>query len=291
MQCLVRVSNNTIIIYLVVHNKNPIQEVRQRNNSTPYTKGVMRSSPMRQSVLPSFLSSGGLHVCTVLLLAATAARPSLALLACTTDHSGNYNLRQQKQYGHGKYRHNCHPSGGFRSTARREKPPISPFVLRLNRIFAEWEECVEDERGSLSLQLTPEDNRSKHIEDILKLKEGDTIKTGVLDVGICDHGRIEKISVGRPKRKGGFEKGTVGPCIYIGEKSKLTSQVHVRPRIDILLAVPRPLRLERILTAVAMMGVGRIILIDAEKVEKDFFGSHLFRRPEEMRKCFIEGSR
>ena len=53
--------------------------------------------------------------------------------------------------------------------------------------------------------------------------------------------------------------------------------------------MPRPLRLERILTVVAMMGVGRVILIDAEKVEKDFFGSHLFRNPQEVKKCFVEG--
>ena len=247
----------------------------------------MRSSSIRSSVLSSLIiSSGGLQL--LLLLATT--RSSSALIPCASYNSCNVNPSQRKQLQEqGKYGHKRNTALSFTSTAWREKPPISPFVLRLNRIFAELDECVEDEHGSLSLQLSPDDYRSKHIEDILQLKEGDTIKTGVLNLGVCDHGRIEKISVGRPKKKGGFEKGTEGPCLYIGEKSELASQTNYRPRVDILLAVPRPLRLERILTVVAMMGVGRIILIDAEKVEKDFFGSHLFRRPEEMRKCFIEG--
>lgn len=247
-----------------------------------YALFSMRSSCVRSSVLSSLIiSSSGLHL--LLLLATT--RSSLALIPCTS-----YVSRNVKQYReHGKCGHKYDTTLRFTSTTRREKPPVSPFILHLNRIFAELDECIENEHGSLSLQLSRDDYRSKHIEDVLKLKEGDTIKTGVLNVGVCDHGRIEKIYVGRPKKKGGFEKGTEGPCVYLGEKSDLTSQINSRPRIDILLAVPRPLRLERILAVVAMMGVGRIILIDAEKVEKAFFGSHLFRRPEEMRRCFIEG--
>ena len=45
-----------------------------------------------------------------------------------------------------------------------------------------------------------------------------------------------------------------------------------RPQVDLILAVPRPLRLERLLSVVSCQGVGRIILIGAKKVEKDFFG-------------------
>ena len=244
----------------------------------------MKGSKSRSSALSSLIiSSGGLHL---LLLMATT-RSSFALAPCAAWSNRHLHPRQRRQrQENGNSYHKYNAALSYTSTARREKRPISPFVLRLNRIFAELDECVENEHGSLSLHLSPDDYRSKHIEDILKLKEGDTVKTGVLDLGICDRGRIEKTSVGRE----GLEKRIEGPCIYIGEKSELAKQQKFRPRIDILLAVPRPLRLERILTVVAMMGVGRIILIDAEKVEKDFFGSHLFRRPTEMRKCFVEGT-
>jgi hypothetical protein len=55
-------------------------------------------------------------------------------------------------------------------------------------------------------------------------------------------------------------------------------------------AVPRPLRLERILSVISCIGVGNLVLIGASKVQNDYFGSHLFRRPEEMKKCLVEGS-
>jgi 16S rRNA U1498 N3-methylase RsmE len=59
--------------------------------------------------------------------------------------------------------------------------------------------------------------------------------------------------------------------------------------VDLILAVPRPLRLERILPVVSCIGVGRLVLVGASKVQADYFGSHLFRRPAEMRKGLVEG--
>ena len=124
----------------------------------------MRSSSIRSSVLSSLIiSSGGLQL--LLLLATT--RSSSALIPCASYNSCNVNPSQRKQLQEqGKYGHKRNTALSFTSTAWREKPPISPFVLRLNRIFAELDECVEDEHGSLSLQLSPDDYRSKHIEDI-----------------------------------------------------------------------------------------------------------------------------
>ena len=54
-------------------------------------------------------------------------------------------------------------------------------------------------------------------------------------------------------------------------------------------AVPRPLRLERILSVVSCIGVGKLVLTGASKVQNDYFGSHLLRRPDEMKKCLVEG--
>ena len=65
--------------------------------------------------------------------------------------------------------------------------------------------------------------------------------------------------------------------------------VGARPLVDLILAVPRPLRLERILPVVSCIGVGRLVLIGASKVQADYFGSHLFRRPAELRKGLVEG--
>jgi hypothetical protein len=59
---------------------------------------------------------------------------------------------------------------------------------------------------------------------------------------------------------------------------------------SVLSAVPRPLRLERILSVISCIGVGSLVLTGASKVQNDYFGSHLFRRPEEMKICLVEGT-
>jgi 16S rRNA U1498 N3-methylase RsmE len=61
--------------------------------------------------------------------------------------------------------------------------------------------------------------------------------------------------------------------------------------VDIILAVPRPLRLERLLPVLSCLGVHRVFLVGAEKVERAFFGSHLLRAPPPplLRRCLLEG--
>ncbi|CAN0538678.1 unnamed protein product, partial [Ectocarpus sp. 8 AP-2014] len=56
-----------------------------------------------------------------------------------------------------------------------------------------------------------------------------------------------------------------------------------------MLAVPRPLQLERILPVVASLGVTTIVLCQAKKVPKFYFGSHFFRDPPSVREKLIEG--
>ncbi|CAM9429926.1 unnamed protein product [Choristocarpus tenellus] len=56
-----------------------------------------------------------------------------------------------------------------------------------------------------------------------------------------------------------------------------------------MLAVPRPLQLERILPMVSSLGISTLVLCGANKVEKMYFGSHLFREPETLRAKLVEG--
>ncbi|KAG5179563.1 RNA methyltransferase-domain-containing protein [Tribonema minus] len=62
-----------------------------------------------------------------------------------------------------------------------------------------------------------------------------------------------------------------------------------RPRVDLLLAAPRPLQLERMLPMISSLGVDSLVLINAAKVEKSYFGSHLMRKPEALRAKLVEG--
>ena len=61
------------------------------------------------------------------------------------------------------------------------------------------------------------------------------------------------------------------------------------PRVSLLLALPRPLQLRRILPMACQLGLDRIVLSNARKVPKDYFGSSLFRKPETLRGLLVEG--
>ena len=171
-------------------------------------------------------------------------------------------LKNQNVFAFQTSTHSVKVSASSKSIERHKER----FILKLNRIFAEKDEVIEESDGSLVLKLKPTDNRFAHITKILKLNKGDTVKTGILDFGIYDFGKILNI----PSKYSIKSDLTEDLEIHMGNINKLTT--NKRPQIDLILALPRPLRLERILTTTAMMGLGRLILVDAEKVEKDFFG-------------------
>jgi len=61
-----------------------------------------------------------------------------------------------------------------------------------------------------------------------------------------------------------------------------------RPAIDLLLALPRPKVLRRLWAQLAAIGVGRIILTNAERVERNYFDTHILA-PEFYEPLLIEG--
>ena len=61
-----------------------------------------------------------------------------------------------------------------------------------------------------------------------------------------------------------------------------------RPQVDLLLAMPRPKVLKRLWAQLAALGVGRIVLLRAEKVERYYFDSHVIA-PEFYDKLLREG--
>ena len=63
-----------------------------------------------------------------------------------------------------------------------------------------------------------------------------------------------------------------------------------RPRVDLLLALPRPSNIASFLHIASQMGVSNIILCNAAKVQPDYFGSHLLRPPQKnMREALKAG--
>jgi RsmE family RNA methyltransferase len=61
-----------------------------------------------------------------------------------------------------------------------------------------------------------------------------------------------------------------------------------RPAIDLLLATPRPKVMRRLWAQIAALGVGQIILTNAEKVERNYFDTHMLEH-DTYRALLIEG--
>jgi RsmE family RNA methyltransferase len=61
-----------------------------------------------------------------------------------------------------------------------------------------------------------------------------------------------------------------------------------RPRVDLLLALPRPKVMRRLWAQLAAIGVGQIILTNAERVERHYFDTHVLTEAT-YRPLLIEG--
>ena len=115
---------------------------------------------------------------------------------------------------------------------------------------------------------------------------GQTLKTGELDglVGTSVITEIRDLHVraeGSPQRGSGLLAGTVVVECSHAEKAP-------EPWFDLILAPPRPRVLKRLLPQLAALGVGNIVLVGAEKVEKSFWGAQLLREPV-YRPLLVEG--
>jgi len=111
--------------------------------------------------------------------------------------------------------------------------------------------------------------RAEHVLTILHGEVGQTLKTGVVD-GLIGMGVIERIE---------GEMVTV-KCVHDREAPP--------PWIDLVLAPPRPRAMKRLLPQLAAMGVGRIVLVGAAKVEKAFWGAQLLKE-EIYRPLLVDG--
>jgi len=114
-----------------------------------------------------------------------------------------------------------------------------------------------------------EGRRATHVREVLRSAPGDRILAGVVG-------------------------GRMGEAEVLGTEGAMT----LRPLLDreppepspvsLLLALPRPKMLRRVLQAAASMGVKRIALVGSWRVEKSYFGSPLLS-PEAIRAELLLG--
>jgi RsmE family RNA methyltransferase len=115
------------------------------------------------------------------------------------------------------------------------------------------------------------DGRAEHIRSILKPKVGETVEVGLLN-GPAGQGEIVKI-------------GDAEVCLRCLE---MTAVSEPGMEIDLICALPRPQTLKKVLFTASMMGVRRLHLVRANRVEKSYFHSPLLE-PENLIKHVVEG--
>ena len=112
--------------------------------------------------------------------------------------------------------------------------------------------------------------RLVHAREILRLTRGGKLRVGVLGgaTGVAEVLRLDEREL-----------------VIL---ASLTEAPPARPGIDLLLALPRPKALRRILPSAASLGVDRIVLVNAARVEKSYFDSAVLA-PDATRELLILG--
>lgn len=112
--------------------------------------------------------------------------------------------------------------------------------------------------------------RAGHIHKVLRSQRGDTVRIGLVD-GPTGTGLIRELDRDRV-------------LIDIN----LSSLPPPKTATGLILALPRPIMLKRVLSQAASMGVDRIFLINAGRVEKSFFHASIMAE-ENLRQRLVLG--
>jgi 16S rRNA U1498 N3-methylase RsmE len=128
------------------------------------------------------------------------------------------------------------------------------------------------EPGDLDGQsiATLRDARARHVLDVLKAEIGAPVRIGMIN-GPVGVGTVADINSESVAIRCSFE--ATAPS---------------RPAVDLLLALPRPKVLRRLWAQLAALGVGRIMLTNATRVERYYFDAHVLTEPS-YRPLLIEG--
>ena len=144
----------------------------------------------------------------------------------------------------------------------------------MNRILFEKDEIVDG-------VATFGGERAEHVLKVLHGEVGQMLKTGEIN-GPVGTSVITAVTSGEAASSPLEEKelSVTVRCSH--------NEPTIRPWIDLILAPPRPRVMKRLLPQLAAMGVGRIFLVGAKKVEKDFWGATLLKE-ENYRPLLIDG--
>jgi 16S rRNA (uracil1498-N3)-methyltransferase len=119
-------------------------------------------------------------------------------------------------------------------------------------------------------RVTVSGARARHLHTVLRATPGQQVRVGVLD-GPIGSGVVTAIAADTAALTCTFD-----------------AQMPDVPAVDVLLALPRPKVLRRLWAQLAALGVGRILLTNAARVERNYFDSHVLEAAT-YRPLLIEG--
>lgn len=128
---------------------------------------------------------------------------------------------------------------------------------------------VEASEVTPTAEVTLRGGRAAHLRTVLRGVPGQSVRMGIVD-GPTGTGVVQHVS----------PDSVVLACVW-GEPPP-------RPRVDLLLALPRPKVLRRLWAQFAALGVGQVILSNAERVERNYFDTHVLDEAD-FRPLLLEG--
>lgn len=134
----------------------------------------------------------------------------------------------------------------------------------MNLLLLTAEDCPEPGLARLS------GRRLKHVQDVHRAAVGDTLRVGMLG-GLMGSATILALS---------RDELVLHPVLDTAPPEKLP--------LTLLLSLPRPKMLKRILQTVATMGVSRLVLMNSYRVEKSFWDSP-WLEPEALNEQLVLG--
>jgi len=113
------------------------------------------------------------------------------------------------------------------------------------------------------------DARARHLREVLRVQPGQDVRVGVINGGLGS-GIVLAVDEGTVTLRYTFDA------------------MPARPLVDLLMALPRPKVMRRLWAQVAALGVGQIVLTNAERVERNYFDTHILE-PDVYRPLLVEG--
>ncbi len=134
----------------------------------------------------------------------------------------------------------------------------------MNLVLLDGQELDRD--GGVTLTGT----RAEHLRRVLDVSPGQRVRVGIVD-GPLGTAVVTALEGGNVSLACRFDGGTPPPS-----------------PVDLLLALPRPKVMRRLWPQLAALGVRRIILTNAERVERNYFDTHVLD-PQCYRPLLVDG--